>query len=286
MGIIQFDIRHPNGQRERAVVEGQRALIGSGAHCDVRLPVDQSAYEHVLIEAVGSTLRAEAKSQQPPATLDGLELVASAVPADAVLGVGDTRLYVSFVADAFDSPQVARKQSGTSPLLALALIPVFGALTYLLFWDNTGKIAPPPAQIQPLFSEAQVACPQQDPTRALAFAEEQLEVAEGKHERLPFAIEDGVLAVGLYRLAASCFRSGGDAARAGDTERTATLLEQELSDEYRARRLRLSHLLSVEDYEPAAKDVTVLRALTGERKGRYFDWLSEVAEQLKTKGVQ
>src|SRR5437773_12176429 len=114
MGIIKFDIRHANGQRESAVVEGQRALIGSAAHCDVRLAMDQSAYEHVLIEVVGSTLRAEARAEQPPATVDGVELVASALSPDAVLGVGNTRLYVSFVPDALDGPQVLAKQQTKS----------------------------------------------------------------------------------------------------------------------------------------------------------------------------
>jgi hypothetical protein len=286
MGIIKFDIRHANGQRESAVVEGQRALIGSASHCDVRLAMDQSAYEHVLIEAVGTTLRAEARAEQPPATIDGVELVASALSPEAVLGVGNTRLYVSFVPDALDGPQVLVKQQGKNPWLTLALIPVLGALLYLLVWDGESKIAPPPAQVQALFSEGPVACPQQDPSRALAFAEEQTELAEGKQERLPFAIEDGVLAVGLYRLAASCFLGGGDSGRAREAEQTAALLKQDLSDEYRARRLRLSHLLTVEDYSLALKDVTVLRALTSEKKGRYFEWLAQVAEQLKAKGVQ
>jgi len=286
MGIIKFDIRHANGQRESAVVEGQRALIGSASHCDVRLAMDQSAYEHVLIEAVGSTLRAEARAQEPPATIDGVELVASTLSPEAVLGVGNTRLYVSFVPDALDGPQVLEKQPGKSHLLALALIPVFGAILYLLFWDAQSKIAPPPAQVQALFSDSPVSCPQQDAGRALAFAEEQMELAEGKHERLPFAIEEGVFAVSLYRLAASCLHFGGDHARANEAEQAASLLKQSLGDEYRARRLRLSHLLTVEDYTLALKDVSVLRALTSEKKGRYFEWLAQVAEQLKAKGVQ
>jgi hypothetical protein len=286
MGTIKFDIRHENGQRESAVVEGQRALIGSASHCDVRLAMDQSAYEHVLIEAVGSTLRAEARAEQPPATIDGVELVAGTLSPEAVLGVGRTRLYVSFVPDALDGPQVLAKQQAKSPLLALALVSVLGVLLYLLFWDGDSKIAPPPAQVQALFSEAAVSCPQQDANRALAFAEEQIELAEGKQERLPFAIEDGVLAVGLYRLAASCFRAGGNAPRASDAEQAGAVLQQDLSDEYRARRLRLSHLLTVEDYTLAFKDVNVLRALTSERKGRYFEWLAQVAEKLKAKGVQ
>lgn len=285
MGIIKFDIRHQNGQRESAVVEGQRALLGSASHCDVRLAMDQSAYEHVLIEAVGSTLRAEALAQQPPATIDGVELVASALSPDAVLGVGNIRLYVSFVPDALDGPQVLEKTQTKSPL-GLLLVPLLGALAYFAFWEGESKIAPPPAQVQALFSDAQVACPQQESSRARAFAEEQTELAEGKQERLPFAIEDGVAAVGLYRLAASCFSAGGEASRASEAEQAAALLKQDLSDEFRARRIRLSHLLTVEDYALALKDVAVLRALTSERKGRYFEWLNQVAEQLKTKGVQ
>ena len=285
MGIIKFDIRHQNGQRESAVVEGQRALLGSASHCDVRLAMDQSAYEHVLIEAVGSTLRAEALAQQPTATIDGVELVASALSPDAVLGVGNIRLYVSFVPDALDGPQVLEKTQTKSPL-GLLLVPLLGALAYFAFWEGESKIAPPPAQVQALFSDAQVACPQQESSRARAFAEEQTELAEGKQERLPFAIEDGVAAVGLYRLAASCFSAGGEASRASEAEQAAALLKQDLSDEFRARRIRLSHLLTVEDYALALKDVAVLRALTSERKGRYFEWLNQVAEQLKTKGVQ
>jgi len=88
------------------------------------------------------------------------------------------------------------------------------------------------------------------------------------------------------RLAASCFAAGGDPRRASDADQAAALLKQDLSDEFRARRLRLSHLLTVEDYALALGDVSVLRALTSERKGRYFEWLGQVAEQLKKKGIQ
>ena len=286
MGIIKFDIRHANGQRESAVVEGQRALIGSASHCDVRLAMDQAAYEHVLIEAVGTTLRAESRAEQPAATINGVQLVAGALSPDAVLGIGNTRLFVSFVPDALDGPQITAKQQAGNPLLVLALVPIFGAIFCLLFWDSESKIAAPPAQVQALFSEAQVSCPQLAPSQALAFAEEQTELAEGKQERLPFAVEDGVLAVGLYRLAAACFRSGQDLARAQEADGAAGSLERDLTDDFRARRLRLSHLLTVEDYELAMKDVIALRALTSERKGRYFDWLAHVAEQLKGKGVR
>ena len=99
MGIIQFDIRHPDGRRESIVVEGERAMIGSASHCDVRLPMDQAAYEHVLIESLSGTLRAEAKADHPPATINNMPLSASALSADSVLGIGRIRLFVTFVPD-------------------------------------------------------------------------------------------------------------------------------------------------------------------------------------------
>jgi len=286
MGIIKFDIRHPSGKREGAIVEGQRALVGSGAHCDVRLAMDQAAHEHVLIEAVGTTLRAEARADHPPATVNGVQLVASALSADAMLGIGEIRLFVSFVPDALDGPQISRPQKAGSPLALLALIPIFGALFYLLFWDTESKIRPAPTDGQALFADAAGDCPHPSPTQALAFGEEQSEIADGKRERMPFAVEDGVYAVGLYRLAAACFRSGSDSTRAREADLAAQSLMQDLSDDFRARRLRLSHLLTVEDYELAIRDVHVLRALTSENKGRYFEWLGQVAEQLKAKGIQ
>src|SRR4051812_7118594 len=186
MGIMKFEIRYPSGKRESAVVEGQRALIGSGSHCDVRLAMDQAAYEQVLIEAVGSTLRAEARAEEPLATINGVQLVAGALSPDAVLGIGELRLFVSFVPDALDGPQISAQQKTESPWLLLALIPVFGALFYLLLWDAPSKIRPAPSDGQALFVKDPTSCPQQDPRSALAFAEEQAEVADGKRERMPF----------------------------------------------------------------------------------------------------
>src|SRR3954463_11227417 len=110
MATIKIDIRHSNGQRESVVIEGERAIIGSASHCDVRLPMDQAAYEHVLIEVQGSTLRAESKVESPAATINGMPFAASTLATDAVLGIGNIRLYVSSVRDLFDGPQLDAKK--------------------------------------------------------------------------------------------------------------------------------------------------------------------------------
>jgi hypothetical protein len=286
MGVIRVEKRWPNGQREITEVEGQRALIGSASHCDVRLPMDQAAEEQLLLYMVGPTLRAEVRAASPIVTVNGEALTGSALAPDSVLAIGSFRLFVSFIPDALEAPRLTPQQKQANPLLVGLLLPIFGALAYLLWWDKAPKFTEPPAEAPALFADAPVTCPQQAPPQALAFADEQLEVADGKRERMPFAVEDGVAAVGLYRLAAACYKQADNAGREQDARVAAESLERDLNNDFRARRLRLAHLLAVEDYALAVKDVVVLRALAAARKGRYFDWLAVVTEQLKAKGYQ
>jgi hypothetical protein len=284
VGVIQFDIRYPNGQRESAVVEGQRALIGSASHCDVRLPMDQAAYEHVLVEVVGATLRAEAKAEQPPATINGMPLTAGALAADSVLGVGRVRLFINYVADVADGGQAsAGKKKDRSLGVHLALIALFGAAIFMLLVEPQTSIAAAPAEAPQLFGAPVAGCPRPNPGQALAYAQEQRDLADGKRERMPFILTDGVLAVGLYDTAAACFRAGGQEPSAKEAQQSARWLERELTNEFRARQLRLSHLLTVEDYELAKRDLSALRALTQGKQGRYVEWLDTVAKQLKAK---
>lgn len=280
MGIIQFDIRHPNGHREAIVVEGERALIGSASFCDVRLPMDQAAYEHVLIEVVGGTLRAEAKADN--ATINDMPLTASALSSETVLGIGRIRLFVSFVPD-FDAGAsvTTKKKKEANPAVQLGLVVMFGIAAYLLMTDDTVPIAPPPAEAPQLFTEAPAACPQKDPAAAVAFAYEQRALGDTKRERLPFAAKEGIAAVGLFEVAAACFEFGALPAQARDARDTAQALKGDLTNDFRARRIRLSHVLQVKDYALARADLAVLTALTADRKGPYVEWLAKTSEQVK-----
>jgi hypothetical protein len=284
MGLIKFDIRHANGQKESIVVEGERALIGSASYCDVRLPMDQTAYEHVLIEAVGATLRAEAKSDIPPPTVNGMPLTASTLTSDTVLGLGQTRLFVTFVPDLVGGSQLgAQRKKEQGPVVQLGLVAMFAVAGYLLLAENEVPIERPPADAPQLFSQTPRVCPQNDPSQANAFAQEQMDLGDTKRERLPFAVKEGVAAVALYEIAAACFTKGDRQSLSREADEAAQTLKRDLTDDFRARRLRLSHLLDVQDYELAKKDVVVLRAMTETKKDRYTRWLATVAEQLKSK---
>ncbi len=288
MGVIKIDIRYANGERESALVEGERALIGSASFCDVRLPMDQAAYEHVLIEVHGGTLRAEAKVDSPAATINGMPFAASAIAPDAVLGIGNIRLFVSFVADELDSPQVnaKKKEDNSNALIRAVGIVGFAVAAYWLLADPETPIEPAPSSAIQLFADSQVGCPQAQPDAALALAQEKLSQAEGKRERLPFDVRQGVAAVPLYDLAVACFKAGNRADQAKDAESARDSLKRSMSDDFRARRLRLEHMLAVQDFELAKKDVVVLQDMTEDKHGDYVEWLASVRKRLYPKRAE
>lgn len=287
MSIIHFEVHHPGGQRETIRVEGERALIGSAAFCDVRLPVDRAAYEHVLVEVVGATLRAEAKADEPPATLNGMPLGAATLPPEAVLAVGGVRLVVSFVADLASGPDpVTAKVKQDNPLVAALLLVGFAVAGYLLLDAKEPEITPPPGGELELFAKAPSGCPESQPEQARALAAERVGLAAAKRERLPFSARDGVTAAELYDSAAACYRLSGEAELSKQASEIAQTLKQDLTREFRARKLRLAHMLSVEDYALAQRDVGVLSQLTTDKRGPYVDWLAKVSQQLERKAAR
>lgn len=289
MGLIRFDIRYPNGQRESTEIDGERALIGSASYSDVRLPVDQAAYEQVVVELHGDTLRAEAKTDDPPATINGMPLTASPLATNSVLGIGNIKLLVTYVPDAADGRPAAKakeKKAESSPTIRLLILLLGGAAALLALFEEPSDIAPPPAEAPELFQETKATCQQKDPTRAHAMASELMDSAFGKQERMPFAAHEGVAAVDLYEQAAACFRTGGDGKRAKEAEEFAGGLRHTLVDDFRARRLRMKHMLAVKDYELVRKDVAVLQALTAGKSGPYVKWLASVKKQLDARGVR
>jgi hypothetical protein len=286
MASIKFEIRHRSGEHESALIEAERVLVGSAAYCDLRLPMEAAAPEHVLIAVSAGRLCIEARSADPLVLVDGTPLSVGHALEGSVVAIGRTRLAVSLDGSRELARQAAAGRSGRDLVSALALLVLLGSAAWLVLAPEDGAITPPPGATLTLFSKLQPSCPQQREREALAFAEEQLALAFAKQERLPFAVQEGIAAFDLYETAAACFRVGGDLGRAALAEEAAELLESSLTDEFRARRLRLSHLLEVKDYELASVDLAVLSALTQGKKGSYVQWLEGVAAQLPASGAR
>jgi hypothetical protein len=284
MGLLKFDIRYPNGHRDLTVVEGERALIGSASHCEVRLPMDQAAYEHLVIEVSAGTVRAEARASEPPATINGMPLTTSAVTKDAMLGAGNVRIFVHYEDDSRTGEAHVNKEKGESSplvrLVALVLIPLAGYMMLAAPEEDFGDV---PAQEPQLFPSQAAACTQTDPTQALVAARDKQDQAIAKRERMPFAARDGIDAVNLFDTAAACFQLGGDVPEAEQAKEAAKQLRETLIRDFRTRRLRLTRMLAVEDYELAAHDVQKLQALTQGKSGPFVNWLAGVKRQLVAK---
>lgn len=284
MRILRFQIKHHTGQVEQVTVEGERALIGSGAHCEIRLPLDQARVEHVLVEAAPAGIFVRALSFDPPPTINNIPFQQSPLPPGGLLGITAAQIFVELVEQAGEGKNVKKKQK-TSPLTYVAMALTLPGL-YMLFGDqDAGGGTPPPPQPPELWAVPANACPYAGP-QALAFARERMNVADAKRERRPFHVQDGIEAVPVYEVAGACFRSGEDPASANLAEESARYLRREMSDEFRTRRVRLEHALAVGDDVSALKEVRVLLQLTEGKSGEYVEWLSRINRKLRLKAGQ
>lgn len=266
-------------------VDGERLLIGSGAHCDVRLPLDQAASEHVAVQVVGGTVRAESKASEPPATVNGVPFTSIPLAPDVPLRIGTTLLFIALGDFAFDGAPAEREQKkeATSPFMKILGIGVLGALAYLFLNHDTTPLDVAPTRTPDLFPAVAASCPQSAPDQARSFAAEKFDIAEGKRERSPFAPKEGIQAVQLYETARACFQQAGDQASAAEADGAAKQLRASITQDFRARRVRLEHLLDIGDYELAATDVRVLRSLTDGRPGPWATWLVAVNQTIRQK---
>ena len=176
MSLIRFEIRYVDGRKDIANVDGERALIGHGAHCDVRLPLDQAADEHVAVEVVGGTVRVETKAFDPPATVNGLPFTTMPIGPDTPLQLGTTRVFISLGDFGFERcPVVARKKKEQiSPRTKLFALVGLAAAGYVLMSADEPRMAQAPVQAPDLFGGPVASCPQAAPNQARAIAVDKL----------------------------------------------------------------------------------------------------------------
>ena len=285
MRVLKFQTRLPTGQVEQLSIESERVLIGSGAHCEIRLPLAEARVEHVLIELGPAGVFARALSFEPPPTINNVPFTQAPLPPGAMLGVTGTQIYIEVVEGAAAGGQLQQKKK-SSPLMLIALLLMLPAAGYLFLVDDEGfGVGPEPAMPQPpeLWGAPVAQCPQADRAAALGYARERMAIADAKRERRPFHVQDGVSAVPTYETAAACFRAGGDAGSGNLADESAKYLRREMTDDFRMRRVRLDHALATEDYVSAQKEVRVLLQFVEGKSGDYVTWLSNLERKLKLK---
>lgn len=281
---LKFDIRHPDGRTDELRIDSDRAMIGSGAHCEIRLGLDQAGVEHVAIQLTPAGIFADARSFQPPPTVNGSPFTRTQIVPGSVLGVGYTQIVVSAVEVAGGEGAAQKKEQKTSPLTLLMALIVMPLALYIIFQDQPGdSVGKAPHEIPELWGPPTTQCPQTAREAALAKGLEQFTKAASKQERRPFYIPDGVQAVPLYEEAAACFQVAGDTERARRAGALAAKLRADVAEDFRTHRVRLEHSLSTQRFETAQKEVRVLLAFLQGKEGEYVEYLSLLERKLRIK---
>jgi hypothetical protein len=283
VNVLKFRIRYQDGRTEELAVEGDRVLIGSGAHCEIRLPVDQAAIEHVAVQTSAAGLTADALTFQPPPTLNGMPFSKTQLLPDAIIGIGQCQIRAVIAEQGAGTAVIQAKKQKTSPatlLLAAVAIPI--SLYVLMSDDGSTSTGPAPKDVPDLWGDAVKTCPQAG-QQALVVAQEKRGLADTKRERRPFFVQDGVAAVPMYETAAACFAAGGDPGAAKEAGDAAVTLRKTVQEDYRTHRVRLEHALSVNDWATAHREATVLLAFTEGKQGDYVTWLANLERQLQLK---
>lgn len=281
---LRFHLRHPDGRAEVLTVDSDRVLIGSGAHCEIRIPAEQAAVEHVEVTMTPGGAYAQARALDRLPTINGVEFMQTPVLDGAVVGVGAVQITISVV-EIQDNPDVIKKKAEkTSPMTYVLAIVAVPLALYVIFTDDDAQVSKKmPKDVPALWSEPVKTCQVAAADQAAALASEKWVLAEGKAERRPFRVQDGVLAVPLYEQAAACFKVAGDGDRAKDANEAADSLRRKVGEDYRAHQVRLEHALAVNDLQTALKEVKVLRAFTEGASGDYVVWLGNLDRQLALK---
>jgi hypothetical protein len=255
---LAFRITHQDRTKE-VIVDADRALIGSAAHCEVRL--ENAAREHAAVAISEDVIHLFPH--------DGAQ---STWAEESPLQIGD----VTITAKTID---LGSRDQGRSPfwLFVPALVVAIGAIVFYARKSESHALVIPPAP--PLFDAPNETCslPQNDLLPALAA--EKLRLAMTRRERGAFSIGDAVDAVPLFETAAACFRVVGDNSGADDATRAAQTLRMRLEEEFHVRRVRLEHAFRLGDAGLAKHELAVLLPMTARRKGPYVEWLVQVDRQ-------
>ena len=287
MSGLEFRIRYPDGRNEQLVVDSDRVLIGSGAHCEIRLPAAESAVEHVLVTFLGGGVFATARALSPPPTINGSPFTQAPLLAESTLGVGQVQMTIGVVEVVENAKVIKKKQERTSPMTYILAVIAVPLSLYIIFDDPPGDngARDKPKDVPALWTTAQATCPQRAADQALGLAREKRVLAEGKRERSPFKVQDGVAAVPLFRTAGACYKLAEDAGASREMDSAAERLKKSLEEDYRAHQMRLEHAIGqgARDLRTAQREVKILLAMLQGQTGPYVVWLSNLDRRLALK---
>lgn len=285
--ILKLSLRHDDGTRQELTVDAAQALIGSGSHCEIRLPAEDAAVEQLLLSVDGSGIFGQVRSLERAVTLNGVPFVEGRLLADGMLRIGRVEIFVSVIESAVARSASATNKKGSrgSPAIYAMAAIGFPLGFYLLFTQKQpdGGL-PTEVEPPPLFAAASATrCPESTPEAAVALGGEELRRAETARERAPFSGQDAVGAVNAFQRASACFTRGAAPERASDASRQGERLKEGVELDFHVHRVRLERALATKSYEDARKEVRLLLSYVGRHGNPYRSWLTSLDRQIELK---
>lgn len=282
---LKFTIEKPDGSTEELGVDADSVVVGSGAHCEIRLIGDEVPAEQLKVSVRGTGVFAEARALNPPALVNGIPFTQGRLLPDTQLRIGAFNVRVEW-APRDNSRSTARSgQQRTNPLVLLAALIGFPLGFYLLLATNgdSDVLGAPPTAPSLWQAGVTAECVHQDPGVARAQALSDLANANAKRERSPFSPENGVESVALYEKAGACFSQAGMQAEAREASDGAERLRQATLRQFHVHQVRLERALATKEYEAASTEARILQGFIGSNVGEYRSWLADLQRGIKVR---
>jgi len=281
---LQLAVRYPDGRRQQLTVDAPTALVGSGSHCEIRLPPEDAAVEQLRLSLDAAGIFGQVRNLERSVTLNGVPFLEGRVLPDSLIMIGRVELVVSLVETVVARGQAKKKDPSSSAIYALGVVGFPLGFYLVLTQGSVSDALPSEVEPPPLFAAASAQrCPEPERDAALAIATEELRRAETARERAPFSGQDAVGAVAAFQRAATCFAVAEAPARATDASHQAEALKRGVEAEFHVHRVRLERALATKSYEEARTEVRLLLAYTGRRSDAYSSWLLSLDRQIELK---
>ncbi len=274
-----LEIIREDGTLERQRLEGEQITVGRSPAAGIPIPDARNIDpEHLMLAPRGEGCWvAVAQNASLPVIVRGEPFQHGMLGWNTELTIGNIKLRIT-------DQLPKEKKSGDKPVSTPVLIAFFVIIPlvgWMLLSDPDTGIDTTPAAPPPELFEANVPCQTTGGT-ARHYADRDAEAAIAKSERYPFAAQDGVQAVRLYRRAQACYSAINASEEAQLMGHEAEVMEHRIDEDYTTHRLRLERALRQGRLPDALMETRALIELVRHEEGDpYLAWLRQLARQLQ-----
>jgi len=274
--------RSANGALQTLELAADSALVGSAAHCDIRLPSEDVAPEQLLVQTDGNSVFAAIRSAEPPVWLGASVFTQGYLPTGSCLRLGGIELELVPLQNVAGGSQSGFETSSKLPRCALgglALLVLTVALAGRGGADSdVAAVVEPPPLWSPITPPV---CAERDQVAANASAESQRKRAEASRERSAFSPRDGVAAVTWFEGSAACFQTAGNSNQARQQGEAARQLQRMLNASFHLHGVRLERALKAQQREQTRTEIATLLSFVEGHGGEYAQWLVTLDRQFQ-----